>query len=723
MTNTIWHRSISQKLTLVNMLVSGVALLLACSAFSAYDLYRFRAAIVSSLSTVGQIMGSNIAAALLFNDQSAAEHTLSALAASPHILQAQIYTSERQLFASYGRDSQARGLDLPFIPFSRIQTHRFGQKQIVLVNPIVFGGKLIGFVFLRSDLLAIDDRLRSYALIAGAVMLVSLIAALLISRMSQRFISTPVVRLAETARTIYREKNYSIRFPATTGHDELSTLVEAFNEMLAEIQQRDTALLDARNELEQRVQQRTKQLAAANLAKSKFLSNMSHEIRTPLNAILGYAQLMSRDPGIGVDAKANLKIIGRSGEHLLNLINAVLDMSKIEAGQTEITPVTFSLSSLLEDLAAMFRLRAEAKALRFEMSVDGEKVPYVLADEGKIRQALINLLGNAIKFSERGHVKLHVHLKPRNANSFWLSCDVEDTGMGITPQDQEKLFKPFTQAKGRLNTQEGTGLGLAISREFARLMGGDVTLTSSPGHGSTFRFEIPVERGEAGVALERVGPRHVKGIVARADVPRILVVDDQLENRDWLLKLLAAIGFSVRSANDGAAAIREWEEWKPNLILMDIHMPVMNGLEATRRIKAQPRGNETFIVTLTASVMEEDRRVVFDSGADAFLTKPCREEELLEKIRVLLKIDYQYEEDVTARDLVALNAGTLALLSPDLAEELRNATADGNKRLLHKLILRVREGAAAGSADALQALADRYDYDALTRLLEDACHP
>jgi signal transduction histidine kinase/CheY-like chemotaxis protein len=723
MLNRIRHRSIARKLTLVNMLVTAVALILACSAFSAYDLYRFRAAIVGSLSTISQIMGSNIAAALLFNDQPAAGHTLSALTASPHVLQAQIYTSQRKLFASYGRDSQAQGLLLPSIPFSRKQTHRFAQKQLALVNPILFGGKLIGFVFIRSDLLSIDDRLRSYALIAAAVMLVSLIAAWLISRMSQRFISTPVVRLAETARTIYRQKDYSIRFPATAGHDELATLGQAFNEMLAEIQQRDTALLCAHNELEQRVQQRTTQLATANFAKSKFLSNMSHEIRTPLNAILGYAQLMSRDPGIGANAQANLKIIGRSGAHLLNLINAVLDMSRIEAGRTEITPVTFNLSSLLEDLAAMFRLRAEAKALRFEMLVDGEEVAYVKADEGKIRQALINLLANAIKFSERGHVRLHAHLKPKDASSFWLCCDVEDTGLGITPQDQERLFKPFTQAKGRLNTQEGTGLGLAISREFARLMGGDVTLTSSPGRGSTFRFEIPVERGEAGVALQRVGPRHVKGIVARADVPRILIVDDQLENRDWLLKLLTAIGFSVRSANDGEAAFREWEAWKPGVILMDIHMPVMDGIEATRRIRAHPQGDETFIVALTASVMEEDRRVVFGSGADAFLTKPCPEDELLEKIRVPLKIDYRYEEDVAASDLSALNAGTIAFLPAALAEELRNAITDGNMKLLHQLILRVRETAAAGSADALEELAGRYDYDGLTRLLEAPCRP
>ena len=220
---------------------------------------------------------------------------------------------------------------------------------------------------------------------------------------------------------------------------------------------------------------------AANRAKSTFLSTMSHEIRTPMNAILGYAQLMLRDPGLGADAKTNLKIIGRSGEHLLALINDVLDMAKIEAGRTELNPVTFNLARLLDDLAAMFRLRAEAKALRFELWVDGEAVPYVVADEGKIRQVLINLLGNAIKFTECGEIKLHVTLEQRKADQLWLSARVEDTGPGIAEEDQKKLFEPFSQVRSGLDSLKGTGLGLAISRKYARMMGGDITVTSKPG--------------------------------------------------------------------------------------------------------------------------------------------------------------------------------------------------------------------------------------------------
>jgi len=465
---------------------------------------------------------------------------------------------------------------------------------------------------------------------------------------------------------------------------------------------------------------------AANRAKSTFLSTMSHEIRTPMNAILGYAQLLLRDPGLGTEAKTNLKIIGRSGEHLLALINDVLDMSRIEAGRIELNSTTFNLTRLLDDLAAMFRLRAEAKALRFEMHVDGEEVPYVVADEGKVRQALINLLGNAIKFTRRGQVTLHVTLERRSSDQLWLSARVADTGPGISDEDQDKLFESFSQAKGTLNTQEGTGLGLAITRRYARLLGGDVTVSSSHGKGSVFRFEIPIERGDAGIAVRRSAPRRVMGIRAGTHAPRILVVDDQKENRDWLIKLLTLIGFPVRGADNGETGIRNWEEWNPQLILMDVHMPVMDGLEATRRIKSDSRGKETVIVTLTASAMDDDRLTASQSGADDFLAKPCTEDELLEKMRRLLNIAYDYEEtDGTeghaAPGARATSAERLGQLPRELIEQLRIATRTGNKRLLDQLLLKVPEAGDAESARALQDLADKYEYEALTRLLEEAC--
>jgi PAS domain S-box-containing protein len=466
---------------------------------------------------------------------------------------------------------------------------------------------------------------------------------------------------------------------------------------------------------------------AANRAKSTFLSTMSHEIRTPMNAILGYTQLMLRDPDLGREAKANLRIISRSGEHLLSLINDVLDMSKIEAGRAQINPATFSLSRLLDDLTSMFRFRAEAKGLGFEAMLDGESVPYLVADEGKIRQALINLVGNAIKFTNRGQVALHIALEQKNTNQLWLSARVEDTGQGISDEDQKRLFEPFSQAKDTLNTTEGTGLGLAITRRFARLMGGDVTISSSLGRGSVFHFEVPVERGDAGVAAKRSPSRRVIGLATRTFVPKILIVDDQIENRDWLVKLLTAIGFSVRSAENGEAAIRNWEQWEPQVILMDVHMPVMDGLEATRRIKANPRGKETVIVALTASAMDDDREAAFQSGANDFLSKPCREDELLKKIGDRLKIEFEYDEksrddeDRVHGDGEGLSAEKLNLLPLELLNKLRDATLGGDKKGLDHLILEIGETLDAGIAQVFQALANNYDYDGLMRLLDAAC--
>jgi PAS domain S-box-containing protein len=232
---------------------------------------------------------------------------------------------------------------------------------------------------------------------------------------------------------------------------------------------------------------------AANRIKTIFLATVSHEIRTPMNAILGYAQLMSQDPDLGTTAKENLRIISQSGEHLVALITDVLDMSKIEAGRTELNTATFNFPQLVQNLASMFRLSAQAKALRFEVLLDGESVVHVVADEGKLRQILINLLGNAIKFTNSGLIKLHLTLYRRSANQLWLSATIKDTGLGITDEDQGRLFQPFTQIKRGLQALEGTGLGLAIARSYARLMGGDITVTSIFGRGSTFQFDIPIE--------------------------------------------------------------------------------------------------------------------------------------------------------------------------------------------------------------------------------------
>jgi signal transduction histidine kinase/CheY-like chemotaxis protein len=465
---------------------------------------------------------------------------------------------------------------------------------------------------------------------------------------------------------------------------------------------------------------------SANRSKTSFLASMSHEIRTPLNAILGYSQLLMREAGLGTQAKRNLNIINSSGNHLLALINEILDMSKIEAGQAKLHRATFDLFELVKGVRDMFRLRVEAKALSFAMSIAPGCPRYLESDEGKICQVLINLLGNAVKFTDSGFITLRVAVDRPTDGQFWLSAEIEDSGVGIAAEEQGMLFRPFAQSQSGRNLQTGTGLGLAISQEFARLMGGSITVSSEPGKGSTFRLAVPVKISEAPSLGSLPEDRRVTALQPGPDAPRVLIVDDDEHNREWLKELLSVLGFTVREADNGREAILAWEQWRPDAILMDVQMPVMDGLDATRGIRAHPEGSDTVIIALTASALDRDRRRAMESGVSDFLSKPVRENELLTLLQMHLGLVYQYAKGEPASEDPshgtpgpASNSTTLQEVDAGLLAALRQAVQNGEKDSLDELIQRVEQqnGRCAG---VLRDLADKYEYDALTYLLEEA---
>ena len=437
-------------------------------------------------------------------------------------------------------------------------------------------------------------------------------------------------------------------------------------------------------------------LQQANRAKSVFLANMSHEIRTPMNAILGFSQLMLRDQDLTPRQFQYLGTINRSGEHLLALINDVLEMSKIEAGRTTLNMSTFDLPVLLNDLEMMFRVRTNEKKLSFSVETIGDVPQYIVSDINKLRQVFINVLGNAVKFTEQGGIGMRVRAEREGASGPFLRIEIEDTGPGISPDDQDKLFRHFEQTKSGQQAGTGTGLGLAISREFVCLMGGEITVTSQVGKGSVFVIHLPLTDGEAEAVQAKDNSLHVLKLQPDQPTCRVLIADDIEDNRQLLAQLLTPVGFETRLANNGADAVHEFEQWRPHLILMDFRMPVMDGHEAIRRIRAMPGGREPKIIAVTASAMDENRQELMEIGADDFISKPFREAELFQKVHAHLGVEYVYAEHANPacpKEAAELTAESLAGCPQDLIDRMREAviTADLDQLLARIQDVEVRE--------------------------------
>ena len=454
---------------------------------------------------------------------------------------------------------------------------------------------------------------------------------------------------------------------------------------------------------------------AANHAKSVFLANMSHELRTPLNAILGFAELMARDESVPAGQRHNLETIARSGHHLLTLINDILEISKIEAGRLTLQPAPCDLIELVETVVEAMELRARQAGLAVGLHMTAAVPHYIRTDAGKLRQILINLLANAVKFTPHGSVDLDVGVNVGDMPM--LVFVVRDTGVGIAADELESIFRPFYQTEQGARASEGTGLGLTIARQYAQLLGGELTATSELGAGSVFTLRLPVAVAESAV---QTPPLHrVLGVADGQPRWRVLIVEDRPDNQRLLEQLMQRVGFETHIANNGEEALAAFTSWHPDFIWMDMRMPVMDGYEATRRVRALPGGHLVKIAALTASAFREDRESILVAGCDEVLAKPLEEEKLFDVMERLLGVRFRYAAVGTAGEAAAAAALDLTQLPAALCHELARAARQLDVEATQIAIDRIR-GSDSALAEELTALLRSYRFDRILALSEAA---
>jgi signal transduction histidine kinase/DNA-binding response OmpR family regulator len=630
--------SISRKLTWMNMLVSGAALLLACTAFIAYDLVTFRADIVRNLSTQAQIVGSNSISALIFSDQQSAENTLSALKAAHNIMFAGVYFTDGNLFASYSRDAGAPAPAIPSFSPGQLESYAFENKEVVLVHSIVFQGKPTGTVYIKSDLKDLDSRLQKYMSIAGIVLAVCLVAALLVSAIIRRSVANPIIRLAEAAKAVSHKKNYSVRAPQTQGSGELTILVDAFNEMLGQIQENEKALREARDDLELRVKERTIELENAKKEveafsfsilrakdelergskfKDQFLSTMSHELRTPLNAVLGFSELLTEERyGTLNDRQQRyVKHIHTGGKHLLTLINDILDLSKIEAGRLQLTIENVLVPISFAEVVDTMRPLADKKSHKLLQQAPPDLS--VLADATRFKQILMNLIGNAIKFTPEGG---EIRLSAQKVDDT-VQVEVRDSGPGIPAEEQHQIFEAFYRMGETDKKTEGTGLGLAITRRLVELHGGKLGLKSQMRVGSCFYFTLP-----SAEAIERHKVPAIAAEIPAREFARILVIEDDRAAAQLLQSHLTSAGYDAVLCDQPGRALEMAAELRPAAITMDIIMKPANGWELLSAFKSDQR--TTNIPVILVTIVDQPAKGA-SLGADEYIVKPVKKAMLL----------------------------------------------------------------------------------------------